>query len=199
LELNQLYEKGCRGEVMIYFKRLIKWGNITVAIDINAQITGLWFDGQRYFPDIPEDACWIEEVTENEKIEFVGTTNALQKIIEVIREFDIQMKKYENNKKQAFDLPLAPSGSRFRQLVWKELLKIPMGSTTTYGELGSKVAILMDKKTMSAQAIGGAVGHNPISLIIPCHRVVGAKGQLTGYAGGIDKKAAILTHEGAKV
>jgi methylated-DNA-[protein]-cysteine S-methyltransferase len=78
-------------------------------------------------------------------------------------------------------------------------MKIPMGSTTTYGELGAKVAGLMDKETMSAQAIGGAVGHNPISLIIPCHRVVGAKGQLTGYAGGVDKKAAILTHEGVKL
>jgi methylated-DNA-[protein]-cysteine S-methyltransferase len=185
--------------MMIYFKRLIQWGNITVAVDENAKITGLWFEGQKYFPDIPEDACWIEDISEDEIIEFVGSSNAHQKIIEVIREFDIQMKEYENGKKQAFDLPLAPSGSGFRQLVWKELLNIPMGSTITYGNLGAKVANIMGKETMSAQAIGGAVGHNPISLIIPCHRVVGAKGQLTGYAGGIDKKAAILTHEGATV
>ena len=184
---------------MIYFKRLIKWGNITVAININAKITGLWFKGQKYFPNIPKDACWLEELTENEKIEFAGNTNALQKIIDVIRKFDLQMKEYTEGKRQSFNLPLAPAGSEFRQLVWKELLKIPTGDTVTYGELGSKVADLMGKEAMSAQAIGGAVGHNPISLIIPCHRVVGAKGQLTGYAGGIDKKAAILTHEGAKV
>ena len=184
---------------MIYFKRMIKWGNIIVAVDEDAKITGLWFEGQKYFPDIPEDACWIEDISEDERIEFVDSSNTLQKIIEVIREFDIQMKEYEEGNRKAFNLPLAPSGSGFRQLVWKELLKIPIGCTVTYGNLGAKVANIMGKETMSAQAIGGAVGHNPISLIIPCHRVVGAKGQLTGYAGGVDKKAAILTHEGAHV
>lgn len=90
----------------------------------------------------------------------------------------------------ASELPLFPQGSKFRQRVWQELLRIPYGSTVTYGELAAALG-----KPMSAQAVGGAVGHNPISLIIPCHRVVGKNGALTGYAGGLDRKAWLLAHE----
>lgn len=181
---------------MIYFKRLIKWGNITVAIDNNVNIAGLWFQGQKYFPDIPQNACWIEHLSRKERIEFAGNNDNLQVIISLIENFDLQMNEYIEGKRTVFELPLAPKGSSFRQIVWKELLKIPSGTTVTYGKLGNKVAGLLGKKNMSAQAIGGAVGHNPISLIIPCHRVIGAKGQLTGYASGVDKKAALLKHEG---
>lgn len=93
-------------------------------------------------------------------------------------------------------LPLAPAGSAFRQEVWKLLCAIPYGECRTYGEIARRVAAAMHKPRMSSQAVGGAVGHNPISIIIPCHRVVGAGGNLTGYGGGIAKKILLLEHEG---
>lgn len=97
------------------------------------------------------------------------------------------------------ELPLAPAGSTFRQEVWKILCDIPYGEIVTYGEIAAKLARQLGRKSMSAQAVGGAVGHNPISVIIPCHRVVGADGSLTGYAGGIEKKRKLLRLEGIKV
>lgn len=93
-------------------------------------------------------------------------------------------------------LSLAPIGGEFRQQVWKSLIEIPYGELTTYGNIAKEVAKRMEKDRMSAQAVGGAVGHNPISIIIPCHRVVGTNGSLTGYAGGLDKKIKLLEHEG---
>ena len=96
------------------------------------------------------------------------------------------------------DLPLRPEGTVFRQMVWRELLHIPYGQVTTYGSLAKAVARKMGRETMSAQAVGQAVGHNPISIIIPCHRVVGANGSLTGYAGGLDRKIRLLELEGAR-
>lgn len=88
------------------------------------------------------------------------------------------------------DFPLSPDGTDFQRKVWQILLRIPHGKTTTYGSIAKEIA-----PNMSAQAVGGAVGKNPISIIIPCHRVVGTKGQLTGYAGGLDKKIWLLRHE----
>ena len=96
------------------------------------------------------------------------------------------------------DLLLRPEGTVFRQMVWRELLHIPYGQVTTYGSLAKAVARKMGRETMSAQAVGQAVGHNPISIIIPCHRVVGANGSLTGYAGGLDRKIRLLELEGAR-
>ncbi|NMB41263.1 MAG: methylated-DNA--[protein]-cysteine S-methyltransferase [Firmicutes bacterium] len=93
-------------------------------------------------------------------------------------------------------LPLAPAGSEFRKAVWAVLCDIPYGRVTTYGKIAKIIANRMNKKNMSSQAIGGAVGHNPIGIIIPCHRVVGSNGSLTGYAGGIDIKVKLLEHEG---
>lgn len=95
------------------------------------------------------------------------------------------------------DLPLAPIGGEFRQSVWELLCEIPYGEVVTYGGIAQKIAVKMNKKSMSSQAVGGAVGHNPISIIIPCHRVVGANGSLTGYAGGIHTKVKLLELEGA--
>lgn len=95
------------------------------------------------------------------------------------------------------DLPLAPKGNEFRQLVWQELCGIPYGQTTTYGEIAQKVAAKMGKETMSAQAVGGAIGHNPIGIIIPCHRVIGKDGKMVGYAGGLLRKIMLLNHEKA--
>ena len=184
---------------MIYIKRQITWGNILVAIDQNIHIAGLWFEGQKYFHGIPKDACFIETLSEEELETVLVNRAGLKNIYKLINAFDRQMREYEAGNRQRFELPLSPAGSEFRQQVWKVLLEIPMGETTTYGTIGKKIAKRLGKWSMSAQAIGGAVGHNPISLIIPCHRVVGAKGQLTGYAGGVDKKAAILRHEGVKI
>ena len=93
-------------------------------------------------------------------------------------------------------LPLAPEGTPFQRLVWDILLTIPYGETRSYGSIAREVAQQLGKAAMSAQAVGGAVGRNPISIVIPCHRCVGAKGQLTGYAGGLERKAWLLRHEG---
>lgn len=93
-------------------------------------------------------------------------------------------------------LPLVPRGSAFQQLIWGMLRDIPYGQLTTYGQLAEQAASRLGRGKMSAQAVGGAVGHNPLSIIIPCHRVVGAGGNLTGYAGGLDKKEWLLRHEG---
>ena len=93
------------------------------------------------------------------------------------------------------ELPLAPEGTPFQQVVWKLLLEIPWGQTATYGELAAKAAAILGKARMSAQAVGQAVGANPIAIIIPCHRCLGAKGRLTGYAGGLHLKRKLLDME----
>ena len=97
------------------------------------------------------------------------------------------------------DLPLAPAGGAFRQCVWSLLREIPYGQVTTYGALARAAAHRLGRERMSAQAVGGAVGHNPIAIIVPCHRVIGSDGSLTGYAGGMERKAWLLQHEGANL
>lgn len=150
-------------------------GGILVAAD-ESGITGLWFDGQKYFArDLP-----AEHVEQN--------TPALA---EAKRWLDI----YFTGGEPDFTPPLHPIGSGFRQAVWNILLQIPYGQTTTYGEIARQLAAKQGLARMSAQAIGGAVGHNEISIIIPCHRVVGTNGSLTGYAGGIDRKVKLLELE----
>lgn len=96
-------------------------------------------------------------------------------------------------------LSIAPNGNAFRRTVWRRLLDIPYGEVVTYGEVARDTAAALGRERMSAQAVGGAIGHNPISIIIPCHRVIGSDGALTGYAGGIDRKLFLLTHEGAEL
>lgn len=103
---------------------------------------------------------------------------------------------FAGEKPEISKLPLAPAGSEFRKKVWNILCEIPYGATMTYGEIAKRIARESGKLRMSAQAVGGAVGHNPISIIIPCHRVVGTDGSLTGYAGGLTKKIWLLNHEG---
>lgn len=102
---------------------------------------------------------------------------------------------YFSGEEPNFTPPLHPIGSAFRQEVWQILLQIPYGQTTTYGEIAGQLAEKHGMDHMSEQAVGGAVGHNEVSIIIPCHRVVGANGSLTGYAGGIDKKVRLLELE----
>ena len=103
---------------------------------------------------------------------------------------------FSGQKPDLAELPLAPQGNAFRQGVWEILCTIPYGEVTTYGSIAKKMAVKLQKERMSSQAVGGAVGHNPISIIIPCHRVVGVNGSLTGYAGGIETKIKLLELEG---
>ena len=103
-----------------------------------------------------------------------------------------QLFEYFNGQRNSFDLPLEPYGTEFEQKVWDQLQHIPFGSTTNYGTIAKKVG---DKK--AAQAVGSANGKNPIAIVIPCHRVIGANNDLTGYAGGLQRKEWLLKHEGA--
>ena len=150
-------------------------GGILLAAD-EIGLTGLWFDGQKYFArDLP-----AERVEQN--------TPALS---EAKRWLDI----YFTGREPDFTPPLHPIGSTFRRDVWEMLLQIPYGQTITYGGIARQLAAKRGLPGLSAQAVGGAVGHNEISIIIPCHRVVGTNGSLTGYAGGIDKKVKLLELE----
>ena len=146
-------------------------GRILLAADERG-LTGLWFEGQKYFARTLPTECEERE------------TPALA---DAAHWLDVYFSGHEPD----FTPPLHLIGSDFRRRVWKRLLEIPYGQTTTYGALLGG--------GMSAQAVGGAVGHNPISIIVPCHRVIGANGSLTGYAGGIDKKIGLLTLEGVDV
>ena len=150
-------------------------GELLLAADEEG-LTGLWLAGEKYFPGVPEDAPQETPVLEETK-----------------RWLDI----YFAGREPDFLPPLHPTGSAFRRRVWDLLLRIPYGQTVTYGQLAQQLAAQQSLSHMSAQAVGGAVGHNAISIIIPCHRVVGAGGSLTGYAGGIGRKVQLLTLEHA--
>lgn len=150
-------------------------GGITLASD-GQGLTGLWFDGQKYF------GSTLDKTHESKDLPVFAQT---------VKWLDI----YFNGKEPAFTPSLSLNATPFRRSVWEILLAIPYGQTMTYKEIAGKIAEKNGLSTMSAQAVGGAVGHNPISLIIPCHRVVGTDGSLTGYAGGIDKKKSLLQLE----
>lgn len=129
------------------------------------------------------------DFTDNTEVSSRPTTDVLMVVRDWLNAY------FHGEKVESKSIPVQFSGTPFQNCVWELLLEIPYGETTTYGALAKQVAEKIGKKTMSAQAIGGAVGRNPISIIVPCHRVVGAKGQLTGYAGGLDKKAFLLALE----
>ena len=152
-------------------------GDILLATD-EIGLIGLWFEGQKYFANTLPD----EHIPQETEI-----------LTETIKWLDMYFSGEEPN----FTPPLHPSGSSFRQAVWQILLQIPYGQTITYGEIARRMAEVKKVPRMSAQAVGGAVGHNEISIIIPCHRVVGTNGSLTGYGGGIDKKISLLNLEHA--
>lgn len=118
--------------------------------------------------------------------------------VPVLAKAEAWLDRYFRGEDPAVDFPLAPEGTDFQRKVWDILLTIPNGATRTYGDIAREMAVLLGKEKMSAQAVGGAVGRNPIGIIIPCHRVIGAKGQLTGYAGGVERKLWLLRHEGWK-
>lgn len=147
-------------------------GEILLAANDNG-LTGLWFYGAKYFAAGLEDA-------------------RTEKLTPVLRQTLRWLDTYFSGFEPDFMPPLELHGSDFRRRVWAELAKIPYGETVTYGEIAKKLGV------KSAQAVGGAVGHNPVSIIVPCHRVLGADGSLTGYAGGTDKKARLLELERGK-
>ena len=147
-------------------------GGITLASD-GEVLTGLWFEGQKYYPQ--------NLVAESSEVKLPVFT-------ETVKWLDI----YFGGKEPSFTPPISLHTTPFRKVVYDILLTIPYGQTMTYGEIARILADQQGAEHMSAQAVGSAVGHNPISIIIPCHRVVGADGSLTGYAGGLDKKKALL-------
>ena len=152
-------------------------GTLTLASDGSA-ICGLWLEGQKYHGGtIPEAMVPDEDA---------AAFDAMRTWLDDY---------FAGRKPPIGNVPLAPIGSEFQRLVWQLLTEIPYGETTTYGRLAQQVKERRGGKGTAALAVGGAVGHNPISIIIPCHRVVGADGSLTGYAGGLDKKIALLELE----
>jgi methylated-DNA-[protein]-cysteine S-methyltransferase len=136
-------------------------------------ITGIYFEGQRHAPDIASD--WIEDPRN-----------------EALAECARQVRAYLSGQQRAFDLPLAPEGSDFQKRVWRQIAAIPFGATLTYAELAKRAG-----SPGSARAAGAATGRNPLSIVVPCHRVVGSDGSLTGYAGGLPRKKKLLALEGA--
>lgn len=153
-------------------------GPVTLQSD-GERLTGLWMAGQKYFGG--RGGVTLEEAPD---LALFG----------VVRKW---LAAYFAGERPALsDIPLAPAGSAFRQAVWAQLCAIPYGEVMTYGAIGEKVARALHKERIPGQAVGGAVGHNPVSILIPCHRVVGANGSLTGYAGGLERKRFLLSHEG---
>ncbi len=153
-------------------------GELTLAASDQA-LTGLWFAGQKYYADT------IKGEHEEKSLPIFDQT---------VDWLDI----YFSGREPGFTPPLSLNGSSFQMAVWEILRETPYGRTMTYGEIAARIASQRGIVRMSAQAVGGAVGHNPISIIVPCHRVVGANGCLTGYAGGIDRKAELLKLEKAE-
>jgi methylated-DNA-[protein]-cysteine S-methyltransferase len=134
-------------------------------------LQGVWFDGQRHFNG--PDPVWRRDDADP-----------------VLREAAAQLRAWYAGQRRSFDLPLAPIGTPFQQAVWAELRRIGHGCTRTYGELAAALG-----RPSASRAVGAATGRNPLSLVIPCHRLVGSTGALTGYAGGLDRKRALLAFE----
>ena len=163
---------------MIYTYRYASQLGIITLAGNGESLTGLWFDGQKHFPH-----KLISESIESELPIFKQTVKWL----------DI----YFSGRNPDFTPPISLTATPFRKAVYEILLTIPYGQTMTYGEIANIIAEQKGIERMSAQAVGGAVGHNPVSIIIPCHRIVGTDGSLTGYAGGLDKKIKLLKLEKA--
>ncbi len=152
-------------------------GKIMLAADAEG-LTGLWFEGQKYF------AASLGTEHEEKRLPVLERTMAW-------------LDCYFRGENPGFTPPMHVTGSPFRVAVWEILKRIPFGKVITYKDIALEIARQRGSASMSTQAVGGAVGHNPVSIIIPCHRVVGSGGSLTGYAGGIHRKIQLLTLEGA--
>jgi len=139
----------------------------------DAALKGGWFEGQKYFPEISADTGWREEETD------------------VLRAARQQLATYFDDATTALDVPVAPEGTPFQQQVWHALRAVPPGETTSYAALARALG-----RPDAFHPVGAAVGRNPISLFVPCHRALGSDGSLTGYAGGLERKRWLLAHEG---
>jgi methylated-DNA-[protein]-cysteine S-methyltransferase len=158
---------------MIRYARLKTPLGTLIAIAAGGVVTGLHFDGGRHAPEIAPE--WREDPYASP-----------------LRECAEQLADYFAGKRQCFDLPVAPRGTPFQQRVWREIAKVPYGATITYAELALRAGA-----PGSARAAGAATGRNPVAIVVPCHRIVGAGGALTGYAGGLPRKEKLLALEGA--
>ena len=159
---------------MVYAECGSSQGNLYLAATPQG-LAGMWFTDQRHLPNVSN---W-------QRVDVAGQYH-------VLKETQSQLKAYFAGKLQQFDLPLdLRAGTDFQQAVWQALLRIPFGKTTSYGALSSSMG-----KPLAVRAVGTAIGRNPIGIIVPCHRVVGADGSLTGYAGGLHRKEAFLNLEG---
>lgn len=160
---------------MVYAECTSTQGNLYLAATPQG-LAGMWFTDQRHLPDV---SSWQRHHDTSKQ--------------RVLKQTQQQLEAYFAGELQQFDLPLDLSaGTPFQQVVWQALLKIPFGQTTSYGALSSSIG-----KPLAVRAVGTAIGRNPIGIIVPCHRVVGADGSLTGYAGGLHRKESFLTLEGA--
>ena len=155
-------------------------GPMTMASD-GEHLTGLWFDGQKY------DRSTIDSNAE------------LKPHLPVFTQTTQWLDSYFGGTDPGFTPPISVEGSDFKRMVSSIMLSIPFGATSTYAQIAAEVARRTGRRHMSAQAVGGAVGHNPISLIVPCHRVLASDGGLRGYAGGVDRKEWLLKREGVNV
>ncbi|MDR2756489.1 MAG: methylated-DNA--[protein]-cysteine S-methyltransferase [Planctomycetaceae bacterium] len=153
---------------------------ILMASSDGKNVSGLWIEGQKYF------AKTLEKDVQKQNLPIFKN---VQKWLDM----------YFSSEEPNFMLPLMPKGSPFQKLIWNILCKIPYGQTTTYGEIAKQFELKNKGSHTSARAVGNAVGHNPISIIIPCHRVIGKNGSLTGYAGGINVKRKLLQMEGIEI
>ncbi|WP_334044792.1 methylated-DNA--[protein]-cysteine S-methyltransferase [Burkholderia ambifaria] len=150
-------------------------GDIAIRIEDDA-LTGLFFVGQKYYPSL---AIAVDADARN-------ASPLVRKVAEEVAD-------YFTGTRETFSVPIHLRGTAFQRSVWKELLAIPFGELVSYGDITERVGLPMS----AARAVGGAVGRNPVSIMVPCHRVIGASGSLTGYAGGIERKRALLSLEGA--
>ena len=157
---------------MIRYARIETPQGTLLATSRDGALTGLYFENQKYFPAMDRD--WIEDPQ-----------------AAPLPECAKQVRQYFEGTRTSFDIPLAPEGTDFQRRVWKQIARIPFGETITYSELAARA-----KAPGSARAAGAATGRNPISIVVPCHRVVGTGGSLTGYAGGLHRKTRLLEMEG---
>jgi len=160
---------------MIRYARIVTPIGTLLATAVGAGLTGLYYEDKSHAPAVGAD--WVEDSA-----------------APALRECARQLREYFGGARKSFDLPLAPEGSEFQRKVWIEIARIPYGETLTYAELAKRAGA-----PGSARAAGAATGRNPISIVVPCHRVVGSDGRLTGYAGGVDRKAKLLEIEDARV
>ena len=153
-------------------------GNITLCCDDKENLVGLWLEGQKHFGNISDG-----KIIKNDNLKIFDKTKSW-------------LYKYFRGKRPDIkEIAINFIGTEFRKSVWEIICKIPYGKVITYGDIAKQIVKKTGKEKMSAQAVGGAVGHNPISIIVPCHRVIGTNGNLTGYAAGIDKKIYLLKLE----